>query len=234
MKRGLIINSFYYIGTFVATFVMKDKIFLLSDGRIVDSRAGTITSESFSKVHRLTNKVGMLTAGRYLPNLTTEISNICENMKTVYVDEVVKIAKTVLEKTSEQLYLRINNQELVKDIRIFVFIVGFDENSNPRLFYLDNMSKPPFKIQERMLFQSGYDIEIGAMSTGSGEFEDPSSILVKHFKREYELKGRYVDLVTIIHSAFSYTKEEMSKRNHQIGGEVFISCIDFQGFRKIL
>ncbi len=84
--------------TFVTAFITKAKIFLLSDGRAINTKDGTV-HDKWSKVHKLTNHVGMLTAGAYLPNIKVDIIRKCKMRNLIYVNGVTEIASLVLEET---------------------------------------------------------------------------------------------------------------------------------------
>lgn len=216
-----------YSGTLIATVITKEKILLFSDGRIIYGKDNTITSDSFSKLHKLTDKVGMLTAGRYIHKLTPEIVKVCEDTKTIYVEDVVVKTKLMAEKIWQEYSLEHSNNQTnnMRDIRFFLFVVGYDRNSKPRLYYLDNMTPHPFEIQERVLFNAKQNIEIASMSTGSGETEDPGNIIAGYVNYEINM-NRKIDLLGAILVSFNKTKEVLSERNHHIGGRTFVAIID--------
>ena len=54
----------YHSGTLIAALVTRSEILLCSDGRVVNSLDRTPIREDWPKVHRLTTRAGLLTAGR--------------------------------------------------------------------------------------------------------------------------------------------------------------------------
>jgi hypothetical protein len=217
-------------GTLVAAFVTHTKIFLLSDGRVIRKRDGTIY-DNWSKVHMLNKRVGMLTCGLYPPTLREDIIRKCQDRKLSSLTDVTKIASLVLQEIWRQVTANPKNQDNIRDARIFVFVAGFDETMHPHLYYLDNLSEPRFQVQEKPLFVSGNELEIGVMSTDN-QAEDPSGLLTRYLAPH--LRTNKVNLRSIIYSAFNYTKNELSKKNPQIGGETFFAEIGFrEGFKDI-
>ncbi len=218
-------------GTLVAVFVTRTKVFLLSDGRVTRKRDGA-SYDNWSKVHKLSNMVGMLTAGAYPPSLRGDIIRNCEDRKVSWVKDVTKVTSLVLQEIWRQVTANPDNQDSIRNTRIFIFIAGFDESLHPHLYFLDNLSEPPFKVQEKDLFVSGHDLEIGAISTGSGDTESPSVLLRKYLTPR--LGANSENLRSIIYSAFNNTKDELSKTIPQIGGETFFGEVDpEEGFKDI-
>ncbi len=50
-------------GTLVAAVLTTNQIILCSDGRVVSAADGSVIREDWSKVHRLTDRVGLLSVG---------------------------------------------------------------------------------------------------------------------------------------------------------------------------
>jgi len=226
-------NDLIFKGTLIATFITKNKIYLLSEGRVIDKRDGTIRDD-WSKIHKINNQVGMLVAGIYVPNLRDDIIRNCKERNLTSVKDVANISSLVLQEIWKQFTANPENKDKIKNVRIFVFLIGFDENKAPHLFYIDNMSEPKFKLQERALFQSGCELEIGAMSHASGKTEDPSAILLKYITPYITPKGKQIDLKRILYSAFNSTKKELAEKSRQIGGKTFFVEIEIKNGYKDL
>jgi hypothetical protein len=226
-------SAFSYSGTLIAAFIRAGEIALFSDGRVIDADSGRIHND-WSKVHQLSPMVGMLTAGHYVPSLREDIRRNAADRALTSVEDVATIARLVLIEIWRKLGSSPQEAPKLEVARVFVFIVGFDRFSRPRLYYLDNRSSPQFVLQERSLFTTGGgDVEIASMSTGSGETEDPSASLATHLKGLAEKQGAGVD-VFAFRSAFDMTKAELGAKNKRIGGRTFGAVIDRrQGFRPI-
>ncbi|MBA7520242.1 hypothetical protein ES705_12335 [subsurface metagenome] len=213
-------------GTLIAVIIYKNNFYLFSDGRVVGATNKNIVSESFSKLHKLTNYTAMLTAGRYLPNLVPEIVKKCDQKGVVFINAIIEIAKTEMEKQWKEHLNEVEGKEF-KDNRLFCFIVGYNKKEKPHLYYLDNQTSIPFLPQKRELNQ---DIEIAALSTGSSNYgsENPGNELSYFIKLEYE-RGNFEDNTgTKIYNAFGNTQLKLSLINQSIGGNIFMSIIDFE------
>jgi hypothetical protein len=215
-------------GTLVAAFLTRSAIFLASDGRVIDSDSGKIFDD-WTKVHRLTEQVGMLTAGAYVKHLKEDIVCKCNSRGILDVVGVAQIASLVLQEIWRLNAGAIEAQGKLEEVRIFIFLAGFDETGQPRLFYSDNNSQPKFAIQERQLFRSGYDLEIAAISTGSGKWEDPSELLKEEIGARIETGMSVQILPHLLYSAFGATKKKLSVTNPRVGGKTFFSHIDPEG-----
>lgn len=225
--------SLIFEGTLIATFITKNKIYLLSDGRVINKIDGTIRDD-WSKIHKINNRVGMLVAGIYVPNLRDDIIRNCRERDLTSVKDVANISSLILQEIWNQYTANPEYKEKIKNIRIFVFLVGFDENNVPHMFFLDNMSEPRFKLQEKALFEVGDELEIGAMSYASGETENPSGMLIKYLTPYINSKGKQIDLKRSIYSAFNSTKKELAEKTQQIGGKTFFAEIDIKNGYKDL
>ena len=221
-------------GTLIAAFLTKSDIFLASDGRVICNETGKV-DDNWSKVHKINNYVGMLTAGAYLPHLKDDIIKNCKERSLTFVDHVVKITSLVLKEIWRLNVDRFKRDGKSDEIRIFIFLAGFDQNRVSRLFYLDNLSTPIFNIQERTLFQTSNDLEIAAMSTGSGKVENPSEILFAKINNRLIFNDSVNNnLPGILYSSFNDTKDQLSKTNQRIGGHTFFSKINISsGYHDI-
>jgi len=219
-------------GTLVAAFVTKTEIVLASDGRIVNSGDGSVVRDDWSKVHRLSERVGMLTAGRDLPGLLQRVRaklKLARQVSTT-ISETIGALRAALQE--EWASVGVASSRSGTSGRAFVFVAGFDEHGAPRLFYLDSQSSPVFRVTEMPLFIEARDLEIGAIATGM-EHQDPSATIVKHLDG-LQTRQPGLDLHRLLLGAFNATKAELASRNSRIGGLTFAATIDLQkGFREI-
>jgi hypothetical protein len=220
-------------GTLIAAFLTKSDIFLASDGRVIHKDSGEICND-WSKVHQINKHVGMLTAGAYLPYLKDDVVRNCIERDISSVDEVAKITCLVLKEIWRLNVAKFEREGNLNEVRIFVFLAGFDSYRCPRLLYLDNMSDPMFSIQERLLFQTGSDLEIAAMSTGSGQEEDPATLVSAEINKNLGSRSGNTNLLQVLNSAFNKTKNRLSATNPRIGGKTFFSRINLSsGYQDI-
>lgn len=202
------------------TFILKDQIILLSDGRVVNIKTKDILNDETSKVHRLSDKVGMLTAGRFIPGVKELIVENCNKRNFETIDEIAIIASNIFQTAWRK------NYDNTKDIRLFAFIVGFDRNYKPKLYYIDNMTAPPLVLIERKLDLNSDNVEIGVMATGSNNENEVSKYLVENFSALNEKLHPVERMI----EAFDLTKNQLSIENKSIGGNTFVSIINRNGF----
>ncbi len=162
-------------GTLVCCLTTKENIYLYSDGRI--TKYGQIISEEFSKVHKITKFVGMLTAGVHLEPFKPNLVKNCYAHSIDYIDEVAEIASTLLIKIWHANLPLMDRLEKEEQKRVFIFLTGYTRLSEPKLYYLDSVSRPRFLPQQRYLFADPLqDIEIASIV--SNESNDNSSNLI--------------------------------------------------------
>lgn len=222
-------NSNVY-GTLIAAVFYNGKYFLFSDGRLTDSQSKSIISDSHSKLHKLTNYSAMLAAGRFLPNLTPNIVKSCLDNELICVEDVITIAKPIIEAQWNSLLLSTNTAN--KDIKFFCFIVGIDKRHLPRLFYLDNQTNPPLLLQERPITD---EIEIAAISYGSDSvIENPSNDFTFYLRQLSKQTNILLNPQKVFYDSFVKTQEKLSKSKPLIGGKTFFSTIDsVNGYKTI-
>jgi hypothetical protein len=222
-------------GTLIATVITKNLIYLFSDGRLINKERGVI-NDNWSKIHKINDLVGMLVAGQYIQHLRDDIIRNCQRRNLKSVKDVAEITSLVLKGTWNNIAANPEYKEKISEIKIFAFIVGFDASASPHLYFVDSMSSPMFRLQERLLFLGGEDLEIGAISYESGIKENPSNMLINQIiphrnlinRKEFELKD-------ILLRAFNDIKNELSKNHSSIGGQTFFAVIDNKkGFKNIL
>lgn len=209
------VNNTYFEGTLIAAIITKTKIMLFSDGRITEHLTNRVITDDFSKVHKITDKIGILTAGAYLDGLDNELVNICciKGLKTI--EDFIGELKGIVETKAEVVYKQ--RQSSRKDTKIALFIIGFDKSNKPHFYWMDNQTESPFKINERALFQPEHDVEIAAMSHGSGILENPSAILAGFIQQNIHNNT----LEAAIRLGFEQTKNYLSAKNPSIGGKTF-------------
>ena len=217
-------------GTLVAAFVTRNEILLCSDGRVVNSADGVVVRDDWSKVHRVTDRVGMLTAGRELPGLDSRVgARLARTSSTAMAETVQALRLALLEEWGS---VAATSSRSNASGRSFVFVAGFDEHGAPRLFHLDSRSQPAFRITEMPLFTDVRDLEIGAIATGT-EQEDPSMTIVKHLGG-LQQRQPSLGLHGLLLGAFNATKAQLAARNSRIGGLTFAAAIDrSKGYRAV-
>jgi hypothetical protein len=218
-------------GTFVAAFVTKNEILLCSDGRIVNSADGAVVRDDWSKVHRLNDRVGMLTAGRDLPGLVSRVRSKLARQASQPISETLNALRVALAEEWASVAAP-SSKSAAQPGRSFVFVAGFDETGAPRLFHLDSQTQPAFRVTEMPLFVDVRDLEIGAIATGT-ENPDPSATIVKHLDG-LQHRQPTLGLHRLLLGAFNATKAQLAARNTRIGGLTFAASIDLaKGYREV-
>jgi len=216
-------------GTLVAAFITKSEIVLCSDGRVVNSSDGAVVRDDWSKVHRLSDRIGVLTAGRDLPGLMSRVqSRLARQPAASMSDTVATLRQALVE---EWASVTTASRSATKG-RTFVFLAGFDETGAPRLFHLDSRTEPEFRIAEMPLFVTVRDLEIGAIATGT-QTEDPSATIVGHLGG-LQHRQPTIGLHRLLLGAFNATKAQLAASNSRIGGLTYAATIDrTNGFREV-
>lgn len=192
---------------------------------------GSVVRDDWSKVHQLTPKIALLTVGRYLPDLMSNFRSRWGDRRASSVREAVDVLRLALEEEWRGPAARPGRAD--GDVRAFVFVTGFDPTGQPRLFYLDNQTNPPFRIQERTLFVDGRDLEIAAMSHGSGVEQHPSAAIVRHFGM-IRWRQPTQNLREQLLASFDAAKGELALTDSQIGGQTFAASTDqTKGFQLL-
>jgi len=203
-------------GTFIAAFLDRNSVHLFSDGRAINIKTGHVYNDH-SKVHKLSEHCGLLVAGIYMPDLPTTVSKIATERDTPYVEQVAPVVRQEMEATWRLLGERVSPDRL-SQARAFAFVAGFDSRNRPCLFYIDDKSKPPFHLQERPLFIGGNDPEIGALSTSSGELENPTDMLIAEYHARLPVR---TSLHHLLLASFNGVKNDLASQYEGIGGETF-------------
>jgi len=218
-------------GSLITVFTVKDRIYLFSDGRVTDSVTGQVIGEQ-SKVYKISKYSGMLTAGRYLPRLHGIIIEKGKKNRCLYVEDYLTIFETALKTQWKWLIQRLEEEDDINDVRVFIFLAGYGRDRQPRLFYFDSNNN--FEIQERRLFQKSVDIEIGSMTHNSGNMSSATGIVSKMLKKhisEHRTNNGYLNLFYL---SFEDAKKKLSKMHHSIGGKTYYSIIDpVMGYQKM-
>ena len=201
-------------GALIAAVYTHDKIYLFSDGRVLDNKTKIVRCDYISKVHQITDKVALLTAGVYIPELTAEIV-YTPGVNLGDINSIVKASKQTLEKKWTKVIDK-NNR------RAILFVVGYDQGRKHRLFMIDSKHEPPFTVIEKKYAIGRDSLELVAMSTGSGDAVNPSNILKSHI---LSLVRQGIPKERLVEQAFRLTKEEMGKNNKAIGGKIFSATL---------
>lgn len=218
-------------GTLIAAFVTKAEVLLCSDGRVVNSINRSTVRDDWPKVHRLTERTGLLTAGRDLPGLLGQFEKKLGAQRPEAVSAVASVARGSLEAEWAGLAGRSGRTPAG---RVFTVVAGFDADGAARLFYMDSASRPPFHLEQVGLFGSGQDLEVFAIASNSGaNNEDVSALLVRNLETLARQQPG-TDRRRLMLAAFNAAKEELGTRNSSIGGATFAASITPQtGFERI-
>ena len=216
-------------GTLIAAFLTKTEIVLCSDGRAVNASTGAVVSDAWTKIHRLTDRVGLLTAGRDLPGLVPRFRAKQAAARPSTITQLADLLQGALDE--EWAALPPGGDPAGGGGRSFVFMTGFDAVGAPRIFHLDSQAR--FRVQEMSLFGGGRELEIAAMSTGSGLTQDPSGLLLRQLQTT-RTREPSIDLLRWLLSSFDAAKAELASQDPRIGGRTFVAVIDVrEGFREL-
>ena len=208
-------------GTLIAAFITRTEILLCSDGRVVNSVSRAVVRDDWSKVHRLTDQTGLLTAGRDLPRLRDVFVAKLGGQRPLAVSAVATVLRGALEAEWSALA---SGSEPVPAGRAFGVVTGFEADGGPRLFYMDSASRPAFLLQPVTLFGAGQELEVFAISSTIDANEDVSALLVRHV----DLLARQqpgAERRRIMLAAFAAAKQELGAKNTTIGGQTFAAII---------
>lgn len=215
-------------GTLIAAFLTKTEIVLCSDGRAVNASTGVVVSDAWTKIHRLTDRVGLLTAGRDLPGL---VPRFRAKQAAARPSTITQLADLLQGALDEEWAALPPGDPGGGAGRSFVFMTGFDAVGAPRIFHLDSQAR--FRVQEMPLFGGGRELEIAAMSTGSGLTQDPSGLLLRQLQST-RTREPAIDLLRWLLSSFDAAKAELASQDPRIGGRTFVAVIDVrEGFREL-
>lgn len=234
-RRNRTITQYSYLlyhGTLVCCLTTKENIYLYSDGRV--TKDGQIVSQEFSKVHKVTKFVGMLTAGMHLEPFKPNLVENCSADSIDHIDGVAGIASTLLSKIWDANAQLMDRREKEEKMRVFIFLAGYTHLSEPKLYYLDSVSHPRFLPQQRCLFTDPLrEIEIAGLVSDESN-DNPSNLMGGHVQSMLQKYG-LSDLKGLFLASFDRTKEEINARNDRIGGRTFCACIDpMLGYYDIL
>ena len=214
-------ESGHHTGTLIAAFLTPSQILLCSDGRVVDSASGSIVSEQWTKVHRLTDGIGLLTAGRDLPGLAFTIAGDLSRRRSFGLREAVAATARHLQRAWAALPAGPEGRPVG---RAFAFLAGFDDEGRPRLFEFDSEHAPVLGAREIPLFDTDQNLDIAAVVTGAGPKQNVSTLIVEHLDRVQRHAPR-TDRLKLLVKAFDGVKAELAAANPRIGGETFVASI---------
>jgi hypothetical protein len=208
-------------GTLIAAFVTRTEILLCSDGRVVDSVSRSTVRDDWPKVHGLTTRTGLLTAGRDLAGLREQFVTKLGAQQPEAVSAVATVLRGSLEAEWRELAGRSGRRPAG---RVFAVVAGFDAGRAPRLFYMDSATTPPFLMQPVHLFGAGQGLEVFAIATNSSVREDISALLVRNLDALVRQQPG-AEHRTLMLAAFDAAKRELGVRNPTVGGQTFASTI---------
>lgn len=217
-------------GTLVAIIIYKNKFYLLSDGRVVNSLNKRIVSESFSKLHKLTKYSALVSIGRYLPNLVPEIIKKCEQKNIVCINSVTEIAKIEMEKQWREHLIEIREKGFQNN-RLFSFILGYSINCEPNFYYIDNQTTPPFQPIEHKIQQGIMDI---TCFSHDSDRDEVAKDLCYFLGLEEKMRDFELNAADKIYNAFRKTQIKVSSRNQSIGGNTFMAILDFENGYQLI
>jgi hypothetical protein len=211
----------HHSGTLIAALVTRSEILLCSDGRVVNSVDRATVREDWPKVHRLTTRAGLLTAGRDLPGLRDRFAEKLGPQRPEAVSAVATVLRGSLEAEWSAMAARSGR---LPAGRVFAIVAGFDTDRTPRLYYMDSATAPAFLMQTVPLFDTGQDLEVFAIASNLDRREDASALLVRHLDSlvRQEPGGDRRELML---RAFDAAKRELARRNPTIGGLTFAAAI---------
>jgi len=214
-------------GTLVCTVITLKRIYLFSDGRVNDK--GEIISDEHSKVHQITKFTGMLTAGMFLKPLIPTTINECKKKNLIFAEDVVQIAALVLREIWNHNLELMESREKDEKMKIFAFVAGYSKEKVPKLYYLESNSSPRFVINERLLFRSGKEIEIGSIVSDETTQDSTDLMMNNIVQLRKRIKAKKVGkkkLSKVFRSAFDATKKQINSENNLVGGKTFTGTID--------
>lgn len=215
-------------GTIIATVYTPNKIYLFSDGRTTNLVTKKIISNSRNKVYKISDKCALLSAGIKIDRLQSDIINLSKKNHRIYVDEIASYCSLYLAKFWKNMVnYNKNTTYPIKNVRIFLFVCGYDKNNKQREFYLDNLSKIPFEIKENTI-----DYRNGNFLTAIIGGENSGAIFSKKISNILPIDN--IDNIDrAVRKSFDETKEEISQTDIGIGGETFEYIITARGLIEI-
>jgi hypothetical protein len=208
-------------GTLIAAFVTRGEILLCSDGRVVNSATRSALRDDWPKVHRLTDRAGLLTAGRDLPDLRERFNETLGAQRPEAVSAVATVLRGALEAEWRAIAARVGRRPAG---RVFAVVGGFDTDGVPRLYYMDSAAQPAFLMQTVPLFAGGQDLEVFAIASDLDRREDVSALLVRQLDVLVKQQPGG-DRRALMLGAFDAAKRELAARNPTIGGVTFAAAI---------
>ena len=208
-------------GTLIAAFVTRTEILLCSDGRVVDSVSRSTVRDDWPKVHGLTTRTGLLTAGRDLAGLRDQFVMKLGTQQPEAVSAVATVLRGSLEAEWRALGARSGRPPAG---RVFAVVAGFDTDGAPRLFYMDSGTTPSFLMQPVPLFGAGQALEVFAIATNSSVREDISALIVRNLDALVRQQPG-AERRPLMLAAFEAAKRDLSARNPTVGGRTFASIV---------
>jgi hypothetical protein len=215
-------------GSLIAAFVTKQEILLCSDGRAVSSADGAIVREDLPKVHRLTSRIGMLTAGRTLPGLIARFKSGASAGESQPLVGLVGAMRDALQAEWQDVVASSNGGTTG---RAFAFVTGFDESGTPRVFYMDTYGARNLRVTEMSMLAGGRELEVVAIASGDDGSMDASAAIVRHIDAIHRRQPGLARQALLV-AAFKAAQDELSARDPRIGGRTFAAAIGAAGGYK--
>jgi hypothetical protein len=214
-------DTAHQTGTLIAAFATQSEILLCSDGRVVNSANRATVRDDWSKVHRLTDRAGLLTAGRDLPRLREVFAARLGAQRPDMVSAVATVLRGSLEVEWSAMAIQTGRTPAG---RAFAVVAGFDAGGEARLYYMDSATRPAFLTQTVPLLNAGQDLDVFAIASNLDVNEDVSALLVRHLDiRVKQQPG--ANRRALMLAAFDAAKDELAGKNTTIGGVTFAAAI---------
>ena len=212
--RELSIHDFLK-GTFVACILTLDKAYLFSDGIVTLNLPDHPTrqvSDSFSKVHKINSNCGILTYGRFLPDL---VELACTQIKD---EDNLEQIRTKFK----LLFTKLWEKAPKTGVKTGAIIVTFNRKRTPCSFVVESTSTPEFEPGPLHL-PSDYSPLTLALTLAS-VCQDEAQ-LQSGERLSVELQ-RLINMGfqmnrDVFRKAFDNVKEQLSKVSNEIGGKTF-------------
>lgn len=198
-------------GTFVASILTLDKAYLFSDGIVTLNHPDHPTrqvSDSFSKVHKINSHCGILTYGRFLPDL---VELACTQIKD---EDNLEQIRTKFK----LLFTNLWKKAPKTGVKTGAIIVTFNRKRTPCCFVVESTSTPEFEPGPLNLPSDYSPITLGAVCHDEAQLQSCKRLTV-------ELQGLinmgFQMNRDMFRKAFDNVKEQLSKVSHEIGGKTF-------------
>ena len=215
-------------GTIITTVFTPKKIYLFSDGRTTKFGTDSIMSNTRNKIFKISKSCALLTAGIKIPGIDSSVILLCKKNNSIYADEIVKQVHDYLTEYWKRFSFYNQGTEYLKNVRIFVFVCGYDSLNNQREYFLDNMSDIPFTIQEHQISYLNQNI---VYSTMGGD--NSTALLSNYLTQNTKNNNSKLSIDWIIRKSFDEVKDKISQTDIGIGGRTFEVIITKDNYFEI-